>query len=609
MRYVSLLTISISAGIAASMSWADGAEIPWSSEILDEPFPISLPAIGHLRVPFSKMDETSAPYPSCYFPGGFCGFVNYQGETVIAPEFDHATLFEGDLSRVSRDGMVGLIDKAGSTVLPIAFDDVSAAHFGAVMARTDELTVLFTLEGERLFETTRDVATLLSDNLVMLGSDRSTHISSTDPYFMAASSLDRQIVNIETGATTNLPDGHTVFYTTDRGMRMVIGGDRKTPAHVYDASGEIIAGPFQRIGNYGNGLFPAQRNNRWGAIDAQGVVIIDFKFVSLQPFYDSDPQDWAVFSRNGKFGYLDTNGVIQIPARFDQARSFASDDSATVTLDGADFEIGRDGERLDRCMSTPLFVRSEDGKYHLLDSEWTRLSDEVYDFVETWCGHPTLVHRDNEYWFLNDDGSKLNDDVYTRAGAFRDGVAFVQVSKTHGTIIDASGRQMLDPVPIRARVITYPPGATINPGPSYVKLNREIAQQIVADPSLLTMPDPHALPDGACRRGVRTLERYRDGRVQQSYYDVNGEPFLSGTFDYAGCFETQTAWVGIPDRQEFCQINREGTIDLSNCDCREPSVIMGAGYDYPDGLSCYESGLWVMRGIQNGQRLPTVSEF
>lgn len=63
---------------------------------------------------------------------GKCGFVNNQGEIVIAPQYENAKDFSETLAAVSFDGQYGYMNYDGKFVIPPAFED--AEHFSEGLA-------------------------------------------------------------------------------------------------------------------------------------------------------------------------------------------------------------------------------------------------------------------------------------------------------------------------------------------------------------------------------------------------------------------------------------------------------------------------------------------
>ena len=82
-------------------------------------------------------------------------------------------------------------------------------------------------------------------------------------------------------------------------------------------------------------------NNKWGYIDPDYNVVIDFLFDDAYPFNEG----LACVAISGKRGYIDSQGKIVIPATFDSA-TFFKNGVAEVSIGSERYKISKDGKRI-----------------------------------------------------------------------------------------------------------------------------------------------------------------------------------------------------------------------------------------------------------------------
>jgi len=77
---------------------------------------------------------------------------------------------------------------------------------------------------------------------------------------------------------------------------------------------------FDSRGPFNDGLSVVSVNNKYGAINTEGVEVIPIIYDRLGHFYE----EFAVFEKNGKCGYLDNHGNEVVPPVYDDAILFTS---------------------------------------------------------------------------------------------------------------------------------------------------------------------------------------------------------------------------------------------------------------------------------------------
>ena len=62
-----------------------------------------------------------------------CGFMDYTGAWIVPPELDDAKPFVEGLAPAKRDGLWGVVDTAGNTVIPFEYDSIQTTSSGVIV--------------------------------------------------------------------------------------------------------------------------------------------------------------------------------------------------------------------------------------------------------------------------------------------------------------------------------------------------------------------------------------------------------------------------------------------------------------------------------------------
>jgi hypothetical protein len=252
---------------------------------------------------------------------GKVGFIDRAGNFVIEPIFDKAGSFTSDLGRTwaERDGIVGAIDKTGSWAFRTNYQEVSFATsfhanhysvFGWNFEKADRWGLL-DLNGGVLLDADFD------QPLQHCPDGRLIALKNKEWFYFKAD-----------GSPLQPPDGRLIGascgaippYTLKIGDRFgLVDTDSNplTPVHF-----EAVAGAARDVVN-------VKIDGKWGRIGPDGHWLLEPKFDYL-----STGVDIFVASIDGKRGFMRSDGSWLIEPKFDAARR-RGDDTAFVTISGA----------------------------------------------------------------------------------------------------------------------------------------------------------------------------------------------------------------------------------------------------------------------------------
>ena len=255
---------------------------------------------------------------------GKVGFIDRTGNFAIAPVFDKAGSFKPGFGRTSgeRDGIVGVIDKAGAWVfrtnyqqiyLATAFDKdrISPTPFGWNFKQADRWGLL-------------DL-----DGRVVLDADFDQTVQHCADGSLVAYKNKEGLIFKADGSPLQPPDGRLVDATCGSAAPYTLKiGDK---FGLVDASGSPLTPvQFDAVARAGAGTRNVKIDGKWGRIGRDGSWLLEPKFDYL-----SVGVDIFVASLNGKRGFMRSDGSWLIEPKFDAAARRQDNDTAFVTVSGA----------------------------------------------------------------------------------------------------------------------------------------------------------------------------------------------------------------------------------------------------------------------------------
>jgi hypothetical protein len=252
---------------------------------------------------------------------GKVGFIDRTGNFAIEPVFDKAGSFDPAFGRTSaeRDGIVGVIDKAGAWVFQTNYQQLYlATSFGATKDaafgwnfKKDDRWGLLDLDGRVVLDADFDqfLQHCIDGRLVALKNKESF-------YFKG----DGSPLQPPDGRLIDASCGSVPPYTLKVGDKFGL----------VDASfNPVTPVQFDAIGQAGPGVKNVKIDGKWGRIGPDGNWLLEPKFDYL-----SGGVDIFVASIDGKRGFMRSDGSWLIEPKFDAARHRGKD-TAFVTVSGA----------------------------------------------------------------------------------------------------------------------------------------------------------------------------------------------------------------------------------------------------------------------------------
>lgn len=537
--------------------------------------------------------------PTCRFEGARCGYIDADGKTVIAPQFDWVDLFDGDLALVGNGGKYGAIDTTGHFAISPTYDSMSRFDRGLALI----------LVGNRLGAIDQEGRTILPAEygaIIRIAED--AFLVAEPPYTSGRKQpdwLNERLAPYAHGKRWGIVarGGNWIVRPTFAQVSML---SEEPIGLFWAAESARIDGPWQLMKADGNPVSAekfdhvqliqraddraiVQRGGRWGAINGMGKIAVDLNFDWLGYFRDG----WAPYRVGGREGRIDRDGNIlsdgvaqpsissgKLGAVVD-GKSLYTDRAGTVLL-GTDRPKCPDGRHL----------RFEQGRWTIVTADDKPAPDATFQYVQLACDGPSIVQHDGKWGFISVDGKLLADRYFDRAQAFYGGMA-TTCDNGQWALIGEDGSPLLGPLKLARGIVISGRGEySIEFEEGYRKLDKVLLAELLRDPSVLARPLVPRLP---WSEGLAAQLDDKTGKW--GFIDATKNFVIAPQFDAVSPFQQGSAWAAFPDRREWCPIDKTGNItSLAQCRCHQPIMIL-EHYTRPSNVACYDDGLRIVRGV------------
>ncbi|WP_312939601.1 WG repeat-containing protein, partial [Oscillibacter sp.] len=160
---------------------------------------------------------------------------------------------------------------------------------------------------------------------------------------------------------------------------------------------------------FSEGLAVVCKDDKWGAIDTQGKVVIPFTYERMEMFFEG----MAKVSKNGKVGFVNKQGKVVVPIKYDYANDFCNG-LAVVSKDGG---YDKNGRSLDVSGA--------------VDKQGKLVIPMIYDYIHDFSEGLAVVSKrvgdgyDVKSGFIDTSGKLVVPMIYSAASNFSGGYAKV----------------------------------------------------------------------------------------------------------------------------------------------------------------------------------------
>lgn len=229
---------------------------------------------------------------------GVWGYITKEGKVRIDFQYELVSLFRKGVAVVKKKGRFGVINKDNEIILPFNYDYCSQDFLGNFIVRKNELCGYFSLNGKEMMPVKYKRIQALNKDTFLVNERGQYKI-------------------IKDNNEVNLPQVDEVMVYKESNV-LVIARNGKYGMIDYNGR-EIMKCKYDFFRGEMDGYsFSAILGGKWGIVDNQGNVIVDFLFDEIY----GDSGNLILAKLDGKYGFIDRNCEIVIPFKYDYANNF-----------------------------------------------------------------------------------------------------------------------------------------------------------------------------------------------------------------------------------------------------------------------------------------------
>lgn len=303
---------------------------------------------------------------------GMRGLLNAQYEEIVSPQFEVFEYYKNiqGLFRVSKNGKFGFLDKYFKQVIPLEYDYVES--FGkdsiALVLKDGKFSCINT-QGEKQTQCNLTPKWKMGQLDFVIDENYVRVFANNDIFGVIDKTTLKMILPIKYKSL--IPIEANNFYNGNESTF------KQNNYKIYNTPGM-----YDEMLYYNNKIIVKNDNNKFGVIDTNFRVLIDFKYDTLEIVYNLKH---LIYSRNGKLGLVDFSGKEILTSEYDEIRY------------SKHYKQERD-----------IFQVKKNGKWGIVNFENKTLVPSEYDSIK-FLGHWNrplvklwVVEKNNKFGVVND---------------------------------------------------------------------------------------------------------------------------------------------------------------------------------------------------------------
>lgn len=329
---------------------------------------------------------------------GFWGFINENGQEMIAPAYDEVSVFSEGLCAVSKEGRSGYINKQGKTIIPLQFSEADDFHNGTAVVKKDSLYGLINRSGEFILPAMFDELSDPSDGISMaMKNEKAGYVFRNG----------KNLTPFQFDVAGDFKDGYAIVSLEEKyGM--------------IDLSGRYSIQPaFEELVRVDRSLVKALNDaGQWGVLSLRGDTIVAFQYDHIGEYR----LNRALVVKGVKCGFVNEKGMLVVPVNF----QFAS----VMKSDG--------------CFKNGFQTTKLKGKPVVIDTSGNVYAFSGAEAIGEYNGGLLPVMKNKKWGYVDLQNKTKIAPKYESAAAFVNGLAKIRLKKQYG-VIDTLGAVVVIP--------------------------------------------------------------------------------------------------------------------------------------------------------------------
>ena len=319
-----------------------------------------------VEITMEVKEEQSEPIRIRFAEDGLFGFMDIEGNVIVEPQYVEAGDFSEGLAAVANEEYrYGYIDVDGNLIIPHKYYRAQCFSEGRAAVIREEYV------------------SIVNEGILLVPISPFTYIDREGNVAIETDFDEAGEFHDGVAAVCMVDDeGHAVYNYIDQ------SGNFQTDYSYYDAiplndfqNGYAVKGKtiidlnFEKVFDgleydsiaFGDGWITAEKNGKYGVVDMNNNIVIDFQYDRLSACQDG----LFAYESNGRCGYIDANENVIIPPIYSRISTFKNGIAMAEPQDNPNimYLINRKGEQISKDLKRCAYNRDPSGVFMLMETE------------------------------------------------------------------------------------------------------------------------------------------------------------------------------------------------------------------------------------------------
>lgn len=246
------------------------------------------PYVDELEVDIKNFKLQLLPFNE----GDLYGFMDYDGNIHIKPQYEQAAFFSEGLALVMKEDKYGFIDKGNKLIVPFMYTSATDFEKGRSVVELDGKYGMIDRSGKRIFPVEFKELGALSDGL-------------------AYGQKDSLFGYYDADFIQRIPEKYEEAFPFSDSVAKVQIGENQAFIDIYGTN--VVAPGYSSVEFFSDTLLIFEDNGKYGLMKRNCEVVINAQYDRImKPVIDR-----TMVIQNGKIGYIDLSGNLIIPVQYE----------------------------------------------------------------------------------------------------------------------------------------------------------------------------------------------------------------------------------------------------------------------------------------------------